>query len=63
MKITVNDRCEGHGLCVDLAPDVFELRDEDDMVTVLNRSPDDGRRLALEEAVRSCPMQAVELED
>ncbi|KGH43272.1 MULTISPECIES: ferredoxin [Modestobacter] len=33
MKIEVDyKRCEGHGLCEDQAPDVFELDDEGDLI-------------------------------
>jgi ferredoxin len=33
VKIEVDDkRCEGHGLCEDQAPDVFELDDEGDLI-------------------------------
>ncbi len=33
MKIEADyDRCEGHGLCVDQAPEVFDLDDEGDLV-------------------------------
>ena len=33
MRIEVDyKRCEGHGLCEDQAPDVFELDDEGDLI-------------------------------
>jgi ferredoxin len=33
VKIAVDyERCEGHGLCEDQAPDVFELDDEGDLI-------------------------------
>jgi ferredoxin len=56
------DRCEGHGLCVDQAPDVFELDDEGDLVhhfdgTDLPAAHEaSGRR-----AVDSCPVAALRL--
>ncbi|KQO42228.1 ferredoxin [Aeromicrobium sp. Leaf245] len=56
------DRCEGHGLCVDQAPDVFDLDDEGDLVHHF-----DGTDLPSEQeaagrrAVDSCPVAALRL--
>ncbi len=47
---------------MDLAPDVFEVRD-DDYLYVLNETPSDDRREVMEDAVRRCPKQAIALED
>lgn len=54
--------CEGHGLCVVAAPDIFEL-DDDDILTVLNERPGPERRSAVEEAVTSCPKRAIRIVD
>ena len=45
-----------------IAPDVFEVRD-DDFLYVLDENPGDDRRAALEESVQRCPKQAISLED
>ncbi len=56
------DRCEGHGLCADQAPDVFDLDDEGDLVHHF-----DGTDLPAEHeaagtrAVDSCPVAALRL--
>ncbi|MDR6117342.1 ferredoxin [Aeromicrobium sp. SORGH_AS981] len=54
------DRCEGHGLCVDQAPDVFDLDDDGELVHHLE---DQDVPAALEEAagraVDSCPVAAL----
>lgn len=63
MRITADrERCEGHGVCVNLAPSLLDL-DDDDIVVVL----DPDRDLAAEEtgqadvAVASCPVAALSL--
>ncbi|KQP75512.1 ferredoxin [Aeromicrobium sp. Leaf289] len=63
MRIVADyDRCEGHGLCVDQAPDVFDLDDEGDLVHHF-----DGTDLPSEQeaagrrAVDSCPVAALRL--
>jgi len=56
------DRCEGHGLCVDQAPEVFDLDDEGDLVHHF-----DGTDLPSEQeaagrrAVDSCPVAALRM--
>ncbi|MBT3247688.1 MAG: ferredoxin [Actinobacteria bacterium] len=63
MRIVVDyDLCESNAICMDLAPDVFEVRD-DDFLYVLNETPSDDRREVMEDAVRRCPKQAIALED
>jgi ferredoxin len=63
MKVTVDDSlCDGHALCVDACPDVFLLRDEDEVVTVLIESPGESLHDEVEQAVASCPKTAISLE-
>ena len=51
-------RCEGHGLCSDTAPEVFDL-DEEGLVRVLVTDvPADLRRKA-ELGARVCPVAAL----
>jgi len=55
------DRCMGTANCMVVAPDWFELGEDDDQVRVLITSvPDDQRALA-EDAVRRCPVGALRL--
>ena len=50
--------CEGHALCIDLAPDVFDLGDDEVASVVANpRSLDRAKA-----AVDACPRQAISLE-
>ena len=61
MRVVVDyDLCESNALCMQAAPEVFEVRD-DDFLYVLQEEPPDDRRAAVEEAVRRCPKQALSL--
>ena len=62
MRVTV-DRvaCESNGVCAGIAPTVFDLGD-DDVLRVLDEAPGEDLRELVEEAVRSCPRQALSLE-
>jgi ferredoxin len=61
MKVIVDyDRCEGHGRCVLAAPEVFELR-SDDQSHVLIERPGEELRPKVAQAVRLCPRQAISL--
>lgn len=63
MRVVVNmNRCESNALCMGIAPDIFHLGD-DDVLVVLNETPDDSRRAEVLEAVRQCPKQAISVED
>ena len=56
------DKCESNALCMGVAPEVFEVRD-DDFLYVLQEEPPDSLRSQCEEAVRICPKQAITIED
>jgi ferredoxin len=59
MKIVVDyDLCEANALCMEAAPEVFRV-EEDDTLTVLIESPDESLRAKVEEAARLCPRQAI----
>lgn len=61
MKVVVDfDLCESNAVCMGIAPDVFEVRD-DDFLYVLDEHPDESLRPKLEEAVQRCPKQAISL--
>jgi ferredoxin len=47
--------CNGHGVCEALAPDVFEL-DDDDLALLRTGTSEDE---AVREACDSCPMGAI----
>jgi ferredoxin len=63
MKVVVDfDRCESNAVCMGIAPEVFEVRD-DDFLYVLQEHPAEELRPKMEEAVRLCPKQAISIED
>ena len=63
MKVNVDyDLCESNAVCMNILPEVFEVRD-DDFLYVLNETPDDSMRAQVEECVRRCPKQAISIED
>jgi len=57
------NRCELHGECVMAAPEVFEIEDDKDVVTVINPEPSEELRSAVEQAVLMCPTSALRVED
>lgn len=64
MKIKVDlDVCEAHAECVAHAPEVFDLGDDDDVVTVLLAEPPESMRDDVVAAARSCPVDAITIED
>ncbi|MEU4805603.1 ferredoxin [Actinosynnema sp. NPDC023587] len=64
MKITVDDdRCCGAGSCVLLAPDVFDQRDEDGVVVLLDARPGEHLRTAVRGAADVCPAAAIALHE
>ena len=52
------DRCEGHGLCADTAPEVFEL-DEDAVAVVLHEDVPAALQRRAEAGARVCPVAAL----
>jgi ferredoxin len=62
MKLAADrDRCEGHGLCADTAPEIYEL--DDDAIVVLRHEvvPAELERKA-EAGARVCPVAALRVE-
>jgi ferredoxin len=63
MRVVVDfDLCESNALCMAAAPEVFEVRD-DDFLYVLDENPREELREKLMAAVRSCPKNAISVED
>jgi ferredoxin len=61
MELRVDfDLCEANGVCAGLAPDVFEL-DDDDELTVLQPNPPEDQLERVRKAVERCPKNALEL--
>lgn len=49
--------CEAHALCVDLAPEVFDLGDDD--LARCDETPEKARRADVAAAIAACPRQAI----
>jgi ferredoxin len=63
MRVVVDyDLCESNALCMGVAPEVFEVR-EDDNLYILNENPPEEMRDKVEQAVRLCPKAAISIED
>jgi ferredoxin len=52
------DRCEGNAVCVGIAPEVFDLDDEDYVVIKGDEVPADQEAL-VEQAITECPRAAL----
>jgi ferredoxin len=62
MKVVVDyDKCDSNALCMGIAPEVFEVRD-DNFLYLLQEEPPEGLRAKVEEAVQTCPTGAISLE-
>lgn len=63
MRPVVNlDRCEGNAYCVNIAPSVFQLDDEDYAVVIADPVPVEQEAL-VEQAIAECPRAALSRED
>lgn len=54
------DLCESNAVCMQVVPEVFEVRD-DDFLYILDENPGDDVRAKVDEAVQRCPKQAISL--
>jgi ferredoxin len=63
MRVEVDrDRCEGNAVCVGIAPDLFELDDEDYAVVKVDQVPADLEDAA-EQSIAECPRAALKRRD
>jgi len=63
VKVLVDEeKCCGAGSCVLLAPDVFDQRDEDGIVVLLDATPAAELHAAVREAANVCPGAAIRVE-
>ena len=63
MKIVIDQKlCEGNGRCMESAPEVFEVRD-DDKSHLLMEQPPQRLREKIKLAARLCPRQAISIEE
>ncbi|OLO25830.1 ferredoxin [Streptomyces sp. MNU77] len=64
MKITIDEeKCCAGGQCVLAAPEVFDQRDEDGVVVLLNAAPPAEHQPAAREAAQLCPAAAIHVQE
>ncbi|HEV7851220.1 MAG TPA: ferredoxin [Mycobacterium sp.] len=64
MKLTVDqDKCVSSGQCVLNAEDVFDQRDDDGVVLLLNDSPSSEQADDVRKAATACPALAIDIEE
>ena len=63
MRIVVDrDLCQGHGVCESEAPEIFTVSKKG-VLTVLDETPAEAMRTAVESAVTFCPTKALRIEE
>lgn len=63
MRVVVDrDRCEGNAICLGIAPELFELDDEDYVMVTADPIPPDSEERA-DQAVSECPRAALSRAD
>jgi ferredoxin len=63
MRVVVDfDKCKSNAVCMAVAPEVFEVRD-DNFLYLLQEEPPEDLRPKVEQAVRDCPTNAISIED
>ena len=55
------DLCESNAVCVGMAPDVFEL-DDNDYLVILEEDVSDDRVEEMRQVVASCPRSALSID-
>lgn len=64
MRVIVDpDRCETQAVCVGIAPAVFKLDDDDDVVRIVVDDVPAEHERRVRKAVEKCPMAALRIEE
>jgi ferredoxin len=64
MRVIVEtSRCLGSGNCLGFAPGVFDQRDDDGIVILLDPEPPADREADVRQAAALCPARAIVLEE
>lgn len=62
MKVVVDfNKCTGLGICESMAPDLFEVNDDGELVLLKDDITDDELQ-SVEEAVAGCPTESLRIE-
>ena len=63
MRVTVDyDVCASTGACMQIAPEVFEVRSDGYLYVLIEEPPESMRKL-VEQAADMCPTAAITIED
>lgn len=62
-RVAVAGACEGHALCTGIAPQVFDMSDDGERAIVTADPIPEEMLPAVRQAVASCPVQAISLEE
>lgn len=63
MRVVVDmNRCESNAICMGIAPEIFELND-DDLLVMLDDHPQESQRGLVLKAINQCPKQAISIEE
>jgi ferredoxin len=64
MKVSVEqDKCASSGNCVMHAPEIFDQRDDDGVVLVLDENPPAEQAENVRKAEANCPALAIHIEE
>jgi ferredoxin len=64
MRVIVDtEKCIASGSCVTADPDVFDQREEDGIVILLEENPSPEHLEAVQKAARVCPAMAIIVEE
>ncbi|AEM84129.1 protein of unknown function DUF1271 [Streptomyces violaceusniger Tu 4113] len=64
VKVTIDeDKCCGAGSCVLAAPEIFDQREQDGIVILLDPEPAEDQHAAVRDAAAVCPAAAIALAD
>ena len=56
------DLCESNAICVGMAPDIFDL-DDDDYLVILKDEVPEGREEEMRQVVANCPKSALSIDE
>ncbi|MDX6284584.1 MAG: ferredoxin [Frankiales bacterium] len=64
MKVIVDyDACEANAVCMGIAPEVFEVRDDDNLYILIEGDIPQELQERVRQAVASCPKAALSTQD
>ncbi len=60
MEVRIDeDLCTGCGLCEETCPDIFKMNDDKDIAEIIKTDYDEYDEECIQEAVESCPSEAI----